>query len=224
MAAQGPSDGPNSCSPHTGTTILAIVYDGGVVLAADSRVSMGSYVSNRASNKIAPLGERVFLCRSGSAADTQAVGDYVAHFLNQHAMELGSEPKVRTAANLVKEMNYNNQHLMAAMIIAGYDDLRGGQVYGIPIGGTLVPQNWAVDGSGSTYIWGLCDAEYREGMTRDEAETFAISAVSAAMARDGSSGGLLRLVTINKEGVHKRTVLGSEIPLYHEELPIPAAA
>ena len=63
-------------APHTGTTIVAVAYDGGVVLGADGRVSTGNYVSNRASNKIYQLTDNVYLLRSGSAADTQAIGDY----------------------------------------------------------------------------------------------------------------------------------------------------
>ena len=35
----------------------------------------------------------------------------------------------------------------------------GGQVYSLPIGGTIVPCNWTVDGSGSTYIWGERESE-----------------------------------------------------------------
>lgn len=59
-------------------------------------------------------------------------------------------------------MNYGNKAaLMGAMIIAGWDERAGGQVYGCPIGGTLVRQRWSTDGSGSTYIWGYMDANYR---------------------------------------------------------------
>jgi 20S proteasome alpha/beta subunit len=65
-------------APQTGTTIVACVYNGGVVLGADGRVSVGQYISNRASNKIAPLTDTAFLLRSGSAADTQAISDYGA--------------------------------------------------------------------------------------------------------------------------------------------------
>ena len=35
------------------------------------------------------------------------------------------------------------------------------QVWGCPIGGTLVRESWTTDGSGSTYIWGFLDSEYR---------------------------------------------------------------
>jgi len=35
------------------------------------------------------------------------------------------------------------------------------QVFGIPIGGTIVPEAWAIDGSGSTYIWRYMDSAWR---------------------------------------------------------------
>ncbi len=113
-----------SAAPHTGTTIVAVEYDGGVVLGADSRVSTGTYVSNRASDKITPLSESIYLLRSGSAADTQAVSDYVRYFAEQHEQQLQYSPdepvKVQTVANLVKMMNYQNKHLVGAMIVAGW--------------------------------------------------------------------------------------------------------
>jgi 20S proteasome subunit beta 1 len=67
----------------TGTTILAVPFDGGVVVCADSRTSTGSYVANRVSDKLVQLSEYIYCCRSGSAADTQALTDYVHYFLNQ---------------------------------------------------------------------------------------------------------------------------------------------
>jgi len=43
----------------TGTTIMACTYEGGVVLGADSRTSSGSYVANRAADKITKCCDRV---------------------------------------------------------------------------------------------------------------------------------------------------------------------
>lgn len=54
-----------------GTTIMAVKYDGGVVLGADSRTSTGTYVANRVSDKLTKLHDKIYCCRSGSAADTQ---------------------------------------------------------------------------------------------------------------------------------------------------------
>ena len=53
------------------TTIIAVSFDGGVVMGADSRTSTGSYVANRVSDKITAIHDRIYVCRSGSAADTQ---------------------------------------------------------------------------------------------------------------------------------------------------------
>jgi 20S proteasome subunit beta 1 len=69
----------------TGTTIMAIPFANGVVLGADSRVSTGTYVANRVSDKVAQLHDHIWCCRSGSAADTQALTDYVRHYLSQLA-------------------------------------------------------------------------------------------------------------------------------------------
>lgn len=66
------------------TTIMAVTFDGGVVLGADSRTSTGSYVANRVSDKIVPIHDYIWACRSGSAADTQAVSDYVKYYINSH--------------------------------------------------------------------------------------------------------------------------------------------
>merc|ERR1712241_275195 len=153
-----------------GTTIMAMEFDGGVVLAADSRTSTGDYVANRASRKISKVHDNIFVCRCGSAADTQALTGFVQHYLGQHAVELGKPPSVNTAANLFKLIAYNNKdRLLAGLIIAGYDEKRGGQVYSIPLGGTLTKQGCATGGSGSGYISGLVDDKYRPGMTKAEA-------------------------------------------------------
>merc|ERR1719174_3154604 len=109
---------------------MAVTYDGGVIMCADSRTSTGDYVANRASRKISKVHDNVFVCRCGSAADTQALTGFVINYLGQHAIELGKQPSVKTAANLFKTMAYNNKdNLMAGLIVAGYDDVRGGQVY-----------------------------------------------------------------------------------------------
>ena len=120
----------------TGTTIMAVAYDGGVIMGADSRVSTGTYIANRVSDKVSSLHDKIFMCRSGSAADTQAVSDYVRHYLGSHAIEVGKPPLVKTAANLAKRICYTNkEQLLAGVIVAGHDDTDGGSVYVIPLGG-----------------------------------------------------------------------------------------
>jgi len=61
---------------------MAIEYSDGVVLGADSRSTTGSYVSNRISDKLTKVSEYIYCCRSGSAADTQAISDIVKYHLD----------------------------------------------------------------------------------------------------------------------------------------------
>ena len=42
------------------------------------------YIANRVSDKVTAVDEKIYVCRSGSAADTQAISDYVTYFLDQH--------------------------------------------------------------------------------------------------------------------------------------------
>lgn len=152
---------------------MAVAFEGGVVLGADSRTSTGSYVANRVADKVVPVHDFIWACRSGSAADTQAIVDYVKHYLEQHTTELGRLPRVKTVANLFKSICYNNKdHLMAGLIIGGWDPYEGGQIYEIPLGGTVVQQKFAVGGSGSTYIFGLVDSVFRENMNKQECKDF----------------------------------------------------
>ena len=128
----------------TGTTIMAVSYAGGVVMGADSRVSTGTYIANRVSDKVSALHDKIFMCRSGSAADTQAVSDYVRHYLASHAIEVGAPPLVKTAASLAKRICYTNkEQLLAGVIVAGYDEVDGGSVYVIPLGGTCLKAPFA---------------------------------------------------------------------------------
>jgi 20S proteasome subunit beta 1 len=40
---------------------MAVEYDGGVVMGADSRTSSGSYIANRVSDKITYVHDKVFV-------------------------------------------------------------------------------------------------------------------------------------------------------------------
>jgi 20S proteasome subunit beta 1 len=193
---------------------MAVSYDGGVVLGADSRTSTGSYVANRATDKVTRIADTIYLCRSGSAADTQALAAAAATHLAQLGVELGRAPTVRQAAQVLASMAYQNKAaLQAGMIVAGTDAVEGAAVYAIPLGGTLLSVPYAVGGSGSAYITGLCDKQWRPGMDRDAAIGFVRRAVAAAMARDGSSGGCIRTVAVDlKSGVERGFVPGDGVP------------
>ena len=66
---------------NLGTTIMAVKFKDGVVVGADSRTTTGSYIANRVTDKLTQIHDTIFCCRSGSAADTQAVADIIHYYL-----------------------------------------------------------------------------------------------------------------------------------------------
>uniref|UniRef100_A0A3B3Y674 Proteasome subunit beta type-9 n=1 Tax=Poecilia mexicana TaxID=48701 RepID=A0A3B3Y674_9TELE len=196
----------------TGTTIMAVEYDGGVVIGADSRTTTGT------AGVLVPVRVLIGLSvcfRSGSAADTQAIAEVVSYQLGFHSVELDEPPLVETAANLFRASCYRyREELMAGILVAGWDRRKGGQVYCVPIGGMLVRQPVAVGGSGSTYVYGFMDSNYKPGLNKDQCLELTASALSLAMERDGSSGGVIRLASISEDGVERRVILGDQLPRF----------
>lgn len=115
----------------------------------------------------------------------------------------------------------NKQHIEGSLIVGGWDKELGGQVYGVTIGGFLVDEKFHVDGSGSTYAWGLCDEMYKENMTEAEAQEFAMFTLSTAMGRDVASGGMARLVIVTATGGERKLIKPQEFPVYPGEMPFP---
>uniref|UniRef100_A0A7N0TWR6 Proteasome endopeptidase complex n=1 Tax=Kalanchoe fedtschenkoi TaxID=63787 RepID=A0A7N0TWR6_KALFE len=113
---------------------------------------------------------------------------------------------------------YWQNMLQTGMIVGGWDKYEGGKIYGVPLGGTLIEQPFAIGGSGSSYLYGFFDQAWKEGMSKEEAEELVVKAVSLAIARDGASGGVVRTVIINSEGVTRNFYPGDKLPLWHEEL------
>ena len=198
---------------------MAVQFASGVVIGADSRTTTGSYIANRVTDKLTPIHDRIYCCRSGSAADTQAVADIVAYHTQLYATQHAAQPKVRTVAKLFSELCYaNKDRLQAGIIVAGWDAKEGGKVFSVPLGGSCHQQPFAIGGSGSTYIYGWCDANYKAGMSEKECLEFVSRALSHAMSRDGSSGGVVRMAVITEQGIQRHFIPGDKLPQHAFEL------
>jgi 20S proteasome subunit beta 1 len=77
----------------------------------------GAYIANRTSDKLTPVAEKIYTCRSGSAADTQAMSDYVRLYLSHYVADTGKTPTVNVAAHLFKQISYGNKNRLTAGII-----------------------------------------------------------------------------------------------------------
>ena len=63
------------------------------------------------------------------------------------------------------------------MIIGGYDPLNGPKLYSLPSGGSVVETSYSLGGSGSGYIYGFVDANYRKNFSLEEAKKFLITGI-----------------------------------------------
>ena len=189
-------DNPNLYyEKNLGTTIISVVYSGGVMLAADARTSSGQYVANRVADKIWPITSNIFALKCGSAADTQFLLQTTKGYMAQFAVEYGDKPPVKVAARLLQQFQYQyKNYLNCAVIVCGYDNLEGPCIYEIGMGGTVTKRVIAMNGSGSHY------KNFKENMTKEEAKEFLKNAVTLAMFRDSHSGGIIRILDITKDG------------------------
>ena len=111
---------------------------------------------------------------------------------------------MESAATIMREIIYNNAgRLSASMICSGWDPYKGYQIYSVNQTGFKQEGDWAMSGSGSTFIWGYFDANYRPDMTLEQAQDFIKSAISLACYRDGSSGGVIRMISITEAGCQR---------------------
>ena len=188
-----------------GTTLVAIKYNGGVLLACDSLTSSGSIVTDRSANKCYELSPSplkfgsIRLMKCGNAAHSQILSRMIFNYLNYYTMELGhgEELKLDTVSTLLKNVCYNNKKFVRSAFILS----NGKEIHSICSGGAFFNHElFAVNGSGGTYINGYLKHVIKNNMSYYETREALIKAVALAISVDGSSGGSIRLVDVKKSG------------------------
>lgn len=216
---EGPVWGPKAIASDwenqevfTGIPIMAVKFDGNIILEANFRTTTESYTTNRVTDKLIPIHGGTFCCHSGSAADTQSEADVVAYQLGWHSVELTEPPLVHTAASLLKEMCYRyRKDLMAGIITEGWDSQEGRQVSSVPMEGMMVRQAFTTGDSRSSYICGYVEATYQEGVTKKECLQSTANTLSLAMKQDGSSSSVIHLAATAESEIEWKVLLGDKI-------------
>ena len=198
-----------------GTTLLAMRYKDGVYVASDSQTSSGSYISNRAADKISPISDNIICLRAGSSADTQNIVDLVKNIILKEKIEREDQIEVRVVAQLLRNVCYMKKSTSnCGFICAGWDIFHGGQIYAIVQGGTLITIPFVSTGSGSIFLSSFCEANFKDNMNEKEIETLIIKAISFAIQKDANSSGFIRICKITEKGFFKRSVLPLKSPKY----------
>ena len=82
---------------------------------------------------------------------------------------------MKTAAKILSyELFYFKNNLASSFIIGGYDPVDGFSIYQIPKGGSCFKRDYAIAGSGSTYMTGHVDKQFRKNMSYLECREFMI--------------------------------------------------
>nr|UXY87935.1 26S proteasome, beta-1 SU [Cryptomonas curvata] len=190
-----------------GTTLIGIKLNNSIIIAADSQTSSGSLINNRVAEKLSKLNDHIVCSRSGAAADTQHIVDYLECLMSKNFNQTREPINVRAAVQILREICYKNKNANYGFICGGWDRFHGAQLYSINQGGALFKQPFLLTGSGSIYISSFCEANYREDMSYLQSRNFIIKAISMAMNRDSNTGGVIKLCSINYNGIKKEIVV-----------------
>ncbi|MFO7872249.1 MAG: archaeal proteasome endopeptidase complex subunit beta [Candidatus Undinarchaeales archaeon] len=183
-----------------GTTTVGIVCDEGVVVASDSRATMGFMISDKEARKIYKINDKLAMTTAGMVGDNQTLVRIMRAQSNLQKME-GDGLSVKMAATLLANiLNQQRYFPFLAQVIIGGHDKKGGHVFELdPVGG-ISEKNVASTGSGSPVAYGVLEREYKEGISIEEGKKMAAHAINSALERDAATGNNVRIVVIDKDG------------------------
>jgi proteasome beta subunit len=193
----------------TGTTTIGIMCKDGIILAADKRATMGSFIADKKSEKIHQIDENMALTTAGTVSDIQLITKLIKAELKLKQIRTGRKPSVKEAANLISGMIYSNIRKFSAIpglshfILGGMDD-SGFHIYDLFVDGSLTEcDDYVSSGSGSVMAYGVLETLYKSGITIKEGISLAVKSLNAALQRDSGSGNGVDVITITKEGYAK---------------------
>ena len=184
-----------------GTTTMGVVCKDGVILASDTRVTMGYYIAHKAGKKVYKIDDHIGMTIAGTVADAQRVVDILTANAQLYKINLNRPIPVNSAARLVANLLFSARYIpLATQVLVGGIDETGPHVYNLDPYGSLTEEKSVSTGSGSPIAYGILEDKYREGMTIVELLPVIARAVNAAMKRDVASGNSYNIIVIDKHG------------------------
>ncbi|KJS54687.1 proteasome subunit beta [Streptomyces rubellomurinus subsp. indigoferus] len=182
-------------APH-GTTIVAAVFDGGVVIAGDRRATMGNVIAQRDIEKVFPADEYSAVGIAGTAGlAVEMVRLFqleLEHYEKIEGTTLSLEGKANRLTTMIRgNLGMAMQGLAVVPMFAGYDLDRGrGRIFNYDVtGGRSEERGFAATGSGSVFARGSLKKLYREDLTAEQAATLVVQALYDAADDDSATGG-----------------------------------
>src|SRR3954470_6217524 len=181
--------------PH-GTTVVAIRYADGVVMAGDRRATAGYTIANRRMDKVFAADDFSGVAIAGAAGPAIEMVKLFQTQLEHYEKVQGEVLSLEGKANQLGMMVRGNlpmamQGLAVVPLFAGYDQHREiGRVFSYDItGGRYEEQDYQCQGSGSVHARNWIKAGWHEGMSLDDTIELAIRSLFAAADEDSATGG-----------------------------------
>jgi len=186
----------NDVSITHGTTIVAIRYEGGVLMAGDRRATSGHLISHRTMEKVFPADAFSGVGISGAAGPAMEMVRLFQLQLEHYEKVEGSPLSLEGKANQLSLMLKGNfpaamQGLGVIPIFAGYEEKTGeGRLFQFDItGGRYEEKDFVATGSGSLHAATVIKLRHSSAVQLSEAIDIALEALLEASEEDSATGG-----------------------------------
>ena len=183
----------------TGTTIVGLVYEDGVILGADTRATEDMIVADKNCSKIHYIAPNIYCCGAGTAADTEMTTQMISSSLQLHRYNTGRASRVATANRMLKQYLYRYQGYVSAALVLGGVDCTGPHLYSIHPHGSTDKLPYVTMGSGSLAAMATFESRYVPNMKRQEAMQLVRDAIAAGIFNDLGSGSNVDVCVIDKD-------------------------
>jgi proteasome beta subunit len=189
-----------------GTTTLGVVCKDGVILASDTRVTMGFYVAHKFGKKVYKIDDHLGMTIAGTVADAQRVVDILIANAQLYKINMNRSMPVSSAARLIANLLFSARYMpLATQVLIGGVDETGPHMFSLNPFGSLTEEKVVSTGSGSPIAYGVLEDKYREGMYINKLLPIIVKAVNAAMKRDIASGNSYNVTVIDENGYRELT-------------------
>ena len=190
-----------------GATTIGVVCKDGVILASEKRVSYGYLVMSKTGKKVFEISNKIGAACAGLVADMQILIRIMQANAQLFELEHGREMEVKATAKLMSNMLFQRRlfPFLTQTIVGGVDE-KGSSIFVLDPLGSLIPDDYAVVGSGAEIAVGVLEAHYNKELNVVEGKILVEKAVRAAIARDIASGNGIDILTITNQGIKEETV------------------
>ncbi|PXF45682.1 Proteasome subunit beta type-5 [Gracilariopsis chorda] len=184
-----------------GTTTLAFAFQGGIIVAVDSRASMGQYVGSGTVKKIIEINPYLLGTMAGGAADCSFWERDLGRRCRLYELRNKERISVAAASKLLANTvyYYRGMGLSMGTMICGWDKT-GPNIFYVDSDGTRFKGHIFSVGSGSTFAYGVLDQGYSYDMSVEDAIKLGQKSIYHATHRDAASGGVINCYHVKEDG------------------------